>query len=399
MKSAVMLTYEIDDVKVAAQELASGIREKINFGKSTFGIIHCDADVDVEELSKLLHEDLGCEIVGLTTTALIERSSGYCDMGIVLAVITGDDIDISIGNTNELTKLEFQDQIKSAYSNARSILPEDPKLILVCAPYIPDITSEKYLESLDELSGHAPIFGGVATDHYDLQYQKTFHNGNAYSSGLIFILLTGNIKPVFAMQHNFGGKIKRKGIITKSTANMVNQIDDKTFVQFLSEITPIPDDDTVIYQFQSTPFIMELPDRVKDEQPVVRALCSIDHETGSGGFLSKMPEGSALSINIIQRDNLAFSCAETLDHLLEKMQQSKDDYCMILISSCNARHLLMGDKKNLEAKIISDRLADVEPGLNAIGFYGFGEMCPTVFSEEEQAKNRFHNISFALCAF
>ncbi len=46
MKSAIVLTQEIDDLNVAVDELTSGIREKIAFGRSSVGIVYCDADVD-----------------------------------------------------------------------------------------------------------------------------------------------------------------------------------------------------------------------------------------------------------------------------------------------------------------------------------------------------------------
>ncbi len=70
MRSAIVLTREIDDLNVAAEELTSGIREKIAFGRSSAGIVYCDADVDAAALGRLLHENLGFDIVGLTTTAV-----------------------------------------------------------------------------------------------------------------------------------------------------------------------------------------------------------------------------------------------------------------------------------------------------------------------------------------
>ena len=400
MKSAVVLTREIDDLDVAVNELTAGIREKIAFGRSSVGIVYCDADADVAELGRRLRENLGFDVVGLTTTALIERREGYCDMGIALTVITGDDIDIAVGDTGPLSKGDFAAQIEAAYTRARASLPEDPKLVFICAPYIADLTSENYVEALDGASGHVPVFGGVATDHYDLENQRTFHNGAAYPDALMFLLISGNIRPVFAMEHRFGGGAERKGIITKSSENRVERIGDRTFKEYLAEMTPVPSDETVIYHFQSTPFVMELPDYDEGEQPVVRALCTIDHATGAGGFLSKMPEGSRLSINVLQRENLSESCSDTMDRLLERMKENPDyEYSLILISTCNARHLLMGDVKELEANIVMDKLSGLGPEVGAMGFYAFGEMCPTMSSGDGRAKNRFHNVSFALCAF
>jgi hypothetical protein len=71
---------------------------------------------------------------------------------------------------------------------------------------------------------------------------------------------------------------------------------------------------------------------------------------------------------------------------------------LILVSTCNARHLLMGTTKNQESDIVLAKLPELGQGISAMGFYAFGEMCPTMSSEEGKAKNRFHNISFALCA-
>ena len=201
------------------------------------------------------------------------------------------------------------------------------------------------------------------------------------------------------MEHHFSAKVEKKGVITKSEGNLIQRVDDKTFKEFVSSMVPFTDDELVIYQFQSTPFIMELPDYEKDEQPVVRALCTMDHATGAGGFLSKMPEGSLIYLNMLQRDNLGESCNGALSNLIGRMGENKDyAYSMIFISTCNARHLLMGDAKNLESDIITERLRAFPEELNAVGFYGFGEMCPTGERSDGTAKNRFHNISFALCA-
>lgn len=401
MKSAVAFTEEIDDLELASEELVSAIRKKLPFKRSTIGIIHCDADVEVAELGKLLHEKLGIDVMGVTTTASVERHSGYHDMGIMLAVITGDDVDFSFGDTGELDKNNFTEQIHQAYAKARAKLSDNPKLILLCSPYRTDISSENYLEALDSASGQIPIFGGVATDHYDLQHQKTFLNGSAYAGGVVFVLISGDIRPVFAMRHHFSAKTERKSIITKSSGVYVERVGDQSFKEYLENIMPVPDEELVVCQFQSTPFVMELPDYDASEQPVVRALCTIDHERGAGGFLSKMPEGASLAINMLQRGDLRESCRNALEQIKSAMRETSDyHYSMILISTCNARHLLMGDTKNLEATCITQELENADPDLNAIGFYGFGEMCPTAVAKENgTAKNRFHNISFALCAF
>ena len=399
MKSSIAISHEIDDLELAVKELTTQINERLNLSRNSIGVVYCDADVDVGKLGELLHRSLGMDIVGLTTTATIERNSGYNDMGILLSVMTANDVEFSVGYTGELENDSYPRAIKDAYKKARAGIPDDPSLIISFSPYIADLTSENYVELLDGASGGAPVFGGVATDHYDLQHMKTFYNGQAFSRGLVFLLFAGNIKPVFAMTHHFGAKVEKKGVITKSSGNLVQMVGDQTFKEFVSSMVPVPDEETVIYHFQSTPFVMELPDFEKNEQPVVRALCTIDHGTGAGGFLSKMPEGSAIYLNEFQRNDLSISCKTALSGLIEQMNENKDySYGTIFISTCNARHLLMADDKKLESDILTDKLRELPPELNAMGFYGFGEMCPTGKKADGAAKNRFHNISFAVCA-
>jgi len=399
MKSTVVSTREIDNLEVAVKELVSKVKEKLTLARNSIGVVYCDADVEVDKLGKLISVDMGIDVVGLTTTATIERTEGYNDMGIVLCVMTADNVEFSVGCTGDLNKGNFPEVIKEAYKKARVSVQKDPKLILTFAPYIADLTSETYVELLDEASGGVPIFGGVATDHYDLQYQKTFYNGQAFDKGLVFILISGDVKPVFSMKHNFGTPIAKKGIITKSSGNFIEMVGNQTFKDFVSSMVPVPDEELVIYHFQSTPFVMELPDFEKDEQSVVRVLVTVDHEKGSGSFLSKMPEGSTIYLNEFQRENLSKSCKETLLDVSNKISENSDyEYSMIFVSTCNARHLLMADDKSLESNILSEYLSNLPPQLNAIGFYCFGEICPTGKREDGTAKNRFHNISFAVCA-
>lgn len=399
MKSTVAITQEIDDLELAAKKLTSQVREKLTFSRNSVGIVYCDADVDVGKLGELLHAELGINIAGLTTTATVERNNGYNDMGILLSVLTADDVEFSVGSTGDLSKDSFPQAIKDAYKNARAKIQADPGLILTFAPYIADLTSENYVELLDEASGGVPVFGGVATDHYDLQYQKTFFNGEAFTRGLVFILLSGNVKPVFAMNHHFGAKVEKKGLITKSSGNFVQMVGNQTFKEYVSSIMPVPDDELVVYHFQSTPFIIELPDFEQNEQPVVRALVTIDHQNGAGSFLSKMPEGSTIYLNEFQRNELSESCKEALSNTTKMMRENQDyKYSMVFISTCNARHLLMADDKSLESGIISECFSGFPPEFNATGFYGFGEMCPTGKKPNGTAINRFHNISFAVCA-
>ena len=399
MKSAIAITSEIDDIQQCIDELTQQISTGLQYSKKSFGILFCDADIDVAALSGGLHEKMGLEILGLTTTATVERHSGYNGMGAVLCILTGDDIDFAIGVTGDLDASDYAGRIHEAYALARGKLSDDPKLIFLLAPYCHDLTSDNYSNELDLVSGGVPVFGGVATDHYDMQYQKTFLSGTSYERGIVFLLLGGNIHPVFAMEQDFSDAIGRKGVVAKSDGNQVYRVGEQSFKGFLASFGPVPADSDVIYFYQSTPFVLELPDNAEDEQPTVRALLSIDHDTEAGGFLSHIPEKTSISLHMFKKENIFTSCDKTFEALTGRMRKNLDyNYSLLLIASCNARHLLMGDDKNIEARIITEKLRDFPASLNALGFYGLGEICPTRLNSAGRAKGRFHNYSIVVCA-
>jgi len=164
-------------------------------------------------------------------------------------------------------------------------------------------------------------------------------------------------------------------------------------------MVPVSDEDGVIFSFQSTPFVMELPDYEKNEQPVLRALCTIDKETGAGGFLSRMPLGSKIYLSTVDIDNLRRSCSSALSTLVKQMAENNDyKYSMVFISTCNGRYGLLAGDKNMEGNLVNEKLREFPLELNAVGYYAFGEICPTGKRADNTAKNRFHNLSFALCA-
>jgi hypothetical protein len=399
MKSLVAITSEIDNLELAVQELVSQVKEKQTLGSNSVGIAYCDADTNVAGLGKLLHAELGIDIIGITTIASVERHCGYYSMGILLCVMTADNVSFSVGCTGELSKDSFSETIREEYTNARSNIQDDPKLILTLAPYIPDITSDNYMEILDEASGGVAVFGGVATDHYELKHQKTFFNDKEFKRSLVFLLIAGDVKPVFALEHHLGNKTEIKAVVTQATENFIQKVGDQTFKDFLSVVAPVPDEELVAFYYQTTPFIVELPDYEEDEQPVVRGLLTIDHKTGAGGFLSKIPEGSTIYMDLLKYESLGVSCNGAMSGIIREMDKNKDyEYSMLFISTCNARHLLMANTKNLESDIISERLKGYPSELNAMGFYSFGEFCPTGTRADGTAKNRFHNISFVVCA-
>lgn len=401
VRSAIVITEEIDDIEIAVDELVSCAMEKIGeLGRSTIALVCCDAETDTSALGAALHDRLGCDVVGMTTNAIFERDFGYCGCGIVLCVLTDDSAAFSAASTGDLDSSNFEQEVAHAYDAARAALPSDPKLILCCAPFIPQILPDRYISALDERSGGTPIFGGISCGFFSLDSQRTFLNGESSSSRFVFALVAGDIAPIFAVKHDLDEGIQKKGRITKATDNRIFEVDGVSFEDYASKYITMPDDidgQTITFMRLTTPFVLEPKDAEPGDVEIVRPLFMLDSTDGSGVFTTKMPEGSMISIHSMIRKNVAASCAKTIDQLLDRAAEECRTFSTIIGCTCNARAAIMGASKELEARTMADKLHDrddVEWG----GFYSFGEFAPIV-SSNGSLKNRFHNSSFTLCAF
>lgn len=401
MRSAIVITEEIDDIEIAVDELVSCAMEKIGeLGRSTIALVCCDAETDTSALGAALHDRLGCDVVGMTTNAIFERDFGYCGCGIVLCVLTDDSAAFSAASTGDLDSPNFEQEVARAYDAARAALPSDPKLILCCVPFIQEILPDRYISALDERSGGAPIFGGVACGFFSLDSQRTFLNGESSPSRFVFVLAAGDIAPIFAVRHDLGGGIRQKSRITKAIDNRVYEVDDMPFEEYASRYVAMPEDidgRTMTFMRLTTPFVLEPKDAEPEDVEIVRPLFMLDSSEACGIFTTEMPEGGMLSIRSMIKENVAVSCAKTIDQLLDRAAEECRTFSTIIGCTCNARAAIMGASKELEARTMADKLRDrddVEWG----GFYSFGEFAPIV-SSNGSLKNRFHNSSFTLCAF
>lgn len=246
-----------------------------------------------------------------------------------------------------------------------------------------------------------PIFGGVACDFFTLDHWSVLRNGEADMNSLAFMLVSGDIEPVFALRHNIGTGSRRLATITKAHDNAVEELDGEPFGDFAKDIVLMPGDVdaySIAFMRLTTPFAVRMPDAEQDEVEVIRPLYDVDKDDRSGIFASVMPVGASVTISSMQKENVLQSCKDTLDQMLSRMDSSGRKYTAILTSTCNARALILSANKSLEASMLKDRLKD-RAGIEAMGAYVFGEFCPTREIEGGRMKNRFHNLSFAVCAF
>ncbi|MDR1137543.1 MAG: FIST C-terminal domain-containing protein [Synergistaceae bacterium] len=401
LKSSTAITYELDDIQAGISELADEILRNMKFGKSGFGLLLCDSDTDHGALAAGLHHKLGVPIVGFSTTAMFSGSDGLCESTALLTAVTSDDVNFSIAVSEPLTVENVGERIESTYNRAKAALDGEPALIIAFPPYISGVLIDMYPRELDRVSGGLPVFGGLPS--HDEVYGKTaiYCMDTACGDKMALLLISGAIKPVMTAKNCLGFLTNIKRTVTSSKGNEIYKVGDDTFVRFMErfglDVAKFAVSEEKLTFFTSYPLLVEHPGSgATDETPIVRTLHGVNPETGSGTTIGEVPQGSVISVGILQKEDIEVSAQNSIEDLLGKMKRNEDEgyrYSMVFAISCLARYYIMTGDSDIEADALRKRLPR-EIALS--GFYSFGEICPT--SIQGRVRNAAHNESLVLLA-
>ncbi|MDR3176100.1 MAG: FIST C-terminal domain-containing protein [Desulfovibrio sp.] len=397
MNSAVAYTSELDDALEAAAQLAAQIREKLELQKHSAGILLCDADMDGAAVSAELSKLLGSEILGMTTLATLD-ADGHHEAAAVLTVLTADDCIFSASVSASLPGEDARAAIIEAYRAgvpAEAAPGQRPGLLMAFCPYGLPFSGDLYPAALSAAAGDAPVIGGVASDDYDYERARVFLSGRSYKDAMVLLGLWGAVSPVFSIRHvtsRFAERIRR---ITEAEGNIVRRVGDETFVQYLEGFGLNTDVSDPLLAFTCYPMML-ISDSGDEETPLMRHICGLNREDGSGAFFGDVPVGALANICLINKDDLVRACRESMGSLLEAAA-ARPEYTpsTILCISCCGRAVILGANAGAEGKALSEMLP---PGISLAGAYCLGEICPT-FYKDGKALNRFHNCSITFCMF
>jgi hypothetical protein len=395
MKSAVAITYEMDDPGEAARQLADAINQDLAWEQNAVGILFCDADMDVSLLTKELKTILNIDVAGMTTLAALD-AGGRHEAAAVLTVLTSDHCGFFPAVSATLASGNSETAIAGAY--ARAVRQADaygglPGLILVFCPYGMPFSGDKYPEILSAAAGNIPVIGGVASDDYDYERARVFLSGSEYRDAMVLVGIWGEIRPAFAIRHvtsRFAERIRR---VVEAEGNVVHRVGNETLVEYLEGFGLKTDVADPLLAFTSYPMMLTRDDSV-DEVPLMRHILAIDRATGSGTFVGDVPTGTLANICLINKDDIKAACRDSLTVLLQERDPGYA-YSTVLCISCCGRAMILGADADAEGSILSDMLPE---GLALTGAYCLGEICPSRYSGGE-AVNRFHNCSITLCIF
>ncbi|MDR1530572.1 MAG: FIST C-terminal domain-containing protein [Clostridiales bacterium] len=391
MKSAVAISYELDDMGDAAAELAATIKENLQFLKNSVGIFFCDADTDGAELTAALKAELGIEIAGMTTLAALD-SNGRHEAAIVLNVMTADDCEFSAVVSETLAEGDCSAKITEAYQRASVCHPEEtPTMAFAFCPYGMPFSGDQYPNVLSAAAGNAPIIGGIASDDYEYDRARVFLSGREYNDAMVLVCVWGNAKPAFSIRHvtsRFAERIRR---VVSAENNIVYKVGDETFIKYLQSFGLKTDVDDPLLAFNSYP--MMLTREGGDETPLMRHISGLNQEDGSGAFFGDVPTGTLANICLVNKDDITAACRESMAALINQREGTSYEYSTVFCITCCGRAMILGYDADAEGDILAQMLPK---GMTLAGAYCLGEICPALY-KDGKASNRFHNCSITMC--
>ena len=395
MDSIVLYTEEIDDLQEAVQDLFAQT-EGFVLKKNSLAVLFTEEDTDYQELYNLLAENWKFPVIGCTAMAMLLGKQGYCGTGISVLLLTADDCEFAAGMTDDLTKGNYESQIADKIKELKGSLSSGIKLVICYGGMVTDeqdVAGDEIVAAIDKASGGAPLFGGLAADGFNFNGFRVFCNGKVKQSGQVMVLVSGNIEPKFVYANSIENRASFFYEVTESKSNQVIRLGNGSFIDALKREDMQVSKTDVLGDYILSPFVLTIHQPNGDSVEVARNLSVLNQETGAGCFLGAIPEGSTLSIGIINRSDVQKSVNSSIDKILLEIKEH--GYKTLLCTSCCARFLALASNINAEVEAYTGRVPE---GVSLAGLYSYGEYCPVRGNKTGEFYNMFHNFTFAILA-
>ncbi|MEW6349274.1 MAG: FIST N-terminal domain-containing protein [Thermodesulfobacteriota bacterium] len=227
------------------------------------------------------------------------------------------------------------------------------------------------------LSPRVTISGGTAGDARRFQQTWQFLGNRVLTDSAVAISFSGEFKVGTGVRSGWlsAGAPKK---VTRASGNVVYELDGEPALQvyrrYLGKLV-----DQVPFVGVQFPFGIVVDESLRlGEDPVLRAPMAISHEEGSVSFAGEIPEGATVVLTSGgTKANLLDASADAATRAMQDMRGGTA--AMTFFYSCMARRMLLGKQTGDETERIRNV---VGRGTPLIGFYTYGEFCPSVGGSE-----------------
>ena len=383
-------TEEIDDVDAAMSEILSQLDLKHSLMKNSIGVLHCYHEFIDSGVVKTLSEKLPFDIIGITVP-YVRLSGKASPMGLMLNILTGDDVNFITGISDPLDiggkNLKQATEKLCGGIKAKLKENEKPPMLMAFGPFLHllKINADDFVETISDCFPNVPVFGGLSfSEKLDFSKCYMLYNGESYESAVGLIALTGNVNPSFftmaVPEKNILGEL---GTVTKSTGNIVHAINGMSMEDYVISLGLVGQKGE-LEKLYTTPMIVKLD----DGSMIVRVCIGGDGQGGAvmGGHV---PEGAKIGFTMLKLLDTISTSSEIAQKTLEIL-----DGRNIIIYTCMARLEFLGaNQRELEANTICDVLGNLD---NFYLAYTGGEICPQEL-HGGKIVNHLQNFSIIVC--
>jgi hypothetical protein len=389
MRVMTAVTREVD----FAEDAVSELKEQLDFDglqANTIGIISCDVEFIASGVAAEVGRSMPFNVIGTTTLGNAAKDQ-YGNEMLVLTVYTADDIYFSAAKTATLDKETAEAEISKTYAEAAAGLNgENPALLLLLGPPISPVMGAQMLQYLDKAAGNkVPIYGSLAsTNELNLISSKLLWNDEVCQNVLVIAAIGGNVSVDFELVSMTGSNIRQqKGTITKIDGFWLKEVDNIPVIDWLDK-NGMPKEN-LLNSSISFPLMVEF----RSGYPAIACgIYRLDAENGWLHMATLLPEGAKLSLGKQDLTGVLETAGTLADKLIKRSETRK--LAAVLIGPCVSRSLIMGNARNEELKLLSEKLSEVVP---YHAMYAGGEICP-VFFENGDMVNIFHNFTASAAA-
>jgi len=387
VKCASVFTYEIDDPKIALEEIKAQLENKITLLKNSVGIIMCHPEFISSGVVKHISENLPFDLAGVTTSSqAVNNEAG--ELILTIFVMTSDDTRFRTGVTESVNE-GIDGPTKKAFDKAAAGVSEMPKLALIFPPLILKYAGDAYINAWKQVIPDVPVFGTIAIDDtLTFEGSETIFNGESYKTSMPFVLCYGSINPRFLVGTLPQDKaMPYKGEITKSSGPFVQEINNINAYKYFESIG-FASNGALAESFLFVPFVIDQKKREDyDGIPVMRGHASFT-EDGTAIFRGDVDEGATFTLLTSNSDDVLSTTRQKIEQLNELT-----DINGILMFPCIVRRMMtMRIKPMMELETVRSTINQDIPFM--MGYSG-GEICPTSISNGKPT-NRFHNYSLVI---
>lgn len=228
-----------------------------------------------------------------------------------------------------------------------------------------------------------PVFGGLAGDGD--RFEQTFVglNGELSSGKVAAVGLYGADIQIGHGSEGGWRPFGSRRVVTKSSGNILYELDGKPaldlYEKYLGE------------EAQDLPasallFPLSIVDPMVEGSGFTRTILNINRQDKSLIFAGNIPEGSKAQLMKASHDGLLTGAAEAAAAAVNHVPNGE----LALLVSCIGRRLVMKQRAEEEVEAAAEELGENIP---RIGFYSYGEICPSAVGGAPKLHNQTMTIS------